>query len=281
MPQIELVASADFFVEKETFKIPMHAMHHHSSWELYYLIKGEREYFIEDEFFKLSDSDMVLIPKNALHRTAGKGASRFLVYFSEEFLNKFFTPVAMETLFSKRPFVFRADEGERDRFNHIFNALLTEYNRAEREQAPLDEGLVAGYLYQLLFAMTHAPNTYVPHNYTDARIAQVIKYINENYSQIRDIEEIASHFFVSKYHLCRIFNKNLGIPLITYLNTIKIREACNMIKDGKLNLTEIAMQCGFNSSSYFCKVFKKEIGISPKAYRAGSLENGSGSMARI
>ena len=61
----------------------------------------------------------------------------------------------------------------------------------------------------------------------------------------------------------------------------KIRAACAMLEANKMTLTEIALECGFNSSSYFCKVFKKEIGISPKAYRAGSLENGSGSMARI
>ncbi len=267
MPQIEMVASADFFVEKDIFKLPMRAMHHHPTWELYYLIKGEREYFIEDDFFKLTDGDVVLIPKNALHRTAGKGASRYLVYFSEDFLKKFFTPVAMQGLFLPHPFVFRADEGEKERINVIFNNLLCEYSRAEREGGVPDEGLLAGYLYQLLFTMTHAPNTYVPQDYTDGRIAQVVKYINENYSQIRDIEEISSHFFISKYHLCRIFNKNLGIPLITYLNTIKIREACSMIKEGKQNLTEIAMQCGFNSSSYFCKVFKAEKGISPTEYK--------------
>ena len=267
MPQIELVESADFFVEKDVWKMPMHAMHHHPTWELYYLIKGEREYFIEDEFFKLTDGDMVLVPKSALHRTAGKGATRYLIYFSDKFLQKYFMPMALQPLFSRRPFVFRADEGERERINAVFNALLTEYSRAEREQTGHDEGLYAGYLYQLLFTMVHASNTYVPHEYADGRIAQIIKYINENYSQIRDIEEISAHFFVSKYHLCRIFNKNLGIPLITYLNTIKIREACAMIKEGKLNLTEIAMQCGFNSSSYFCKVFKAEKGISPTEYK--------------
>ena len=127
--------------------------------------------------------------------------------------------------------------------------------------------MLAGYLYQLLFMMHYTPNTYVPHDYADGRIAQVIKYINENYSQINDIEEIAERFFISKFHLCRIFNKNLGIPLVTYLNTIKIREACKMIRAGGHNLTDIAMQCGFNSSSYFCKVFKSEKGVSPTEYK--------------
>jgi AraC-like DNA-binding protein len=267
MALIQQIESADFFIEKDLFTGAMGAMHHHASLELYYLVKGEREYFIEDAFFKLTEGDMVLIPQNLLHRTAGKGASRFLVYFSEALLQKFFTEGALAPLLSNRPCVFRPDETERARISMIFSSLLSEYTRAEREQSPPSEPLVAGYLYQLLFTMTYGNNTYVPHEYADERIAQVVRYINENYNHITDIEEIAEHFFISKFHLCRIFNKNLGIPLVTYLNTIKIREACTLIKEGHLNLTEIAIRCGFNSSSYFCKVFKSEKGLSPTEYK--------------
>lgn len=267
MPQIEYTESDDFFIEKDLFTGPMHAMHHHASFELYYLLRGEREYFIEDRFFGLTEGDMVLIPQNMLHRTAGKGASRYLIYFSEAFLQRFFTPTALGPLLSDHPVVFRPDEGEREHLQPVLAAMLAEYQRARREQTPRNDPLLAGYLYQLLFSVAYAANTYVPHEYADDRIARVVKYINENYSQIGDIGEVAEHFFISKFHLCRIFNKNLGIPLITYLNTIKIREACEMIRAGKLNLTEIAMRCGFNSSSYFCKVFKSEKGLSPTEYK--------------
>ena len=85
MPQIELVESADFFIEKEEQRGTMHAMHHHRSYELYFLIKGEREYFIGDRFFKLGEGDMVLVPRTVLHRTAGKGGTRFLLHFSDRF----------------------------------------------------------------------------------------------------------------------------------------------------------------------------------------------------
>jgi len=267
MPQIELVESADFFIEKEEYRGAMYAMHHHRTFELYFLIKGEREYFIEDRFFKLTEGDMVLIPRGMLHRTAGKGASRFLIHFSKEFLAKYFTREALAPIIERRPFVFRGDEREREQLSAVLHTLLSEYTRAEREGTPQNEPMLAGYLYRLLFTMVYANNTYVPHDYADARVAQVVKHINENYSQITDIEEIADHFFISKYHLCRIFNKNLGISLVTYLNTIKIREACEMIKRKEGNLTEIAMRCGFNSSSYFCKVFKSEKGISPTEYK--------------
>jgi 16S rRNA processing protein RimM len=46
VPQIELIESADFFIEKEEHRGTMHAMHHHRTYELYFLVKGEREYLI-------------------------------------------------------------------------------------------------------------------------------------------------------------------------------------------------------------------------------------------
>lgn len=267
MPGIEYTASADFYIARDVYKEPQFSMHHHRSYELYYLIKGEREYFIEDRFFMVTGGDLVLVPQKALHRTAGEGGLRFLVYFTDAFLQKFFTESTLTPLLNGLPFVFRGDSQESDRILFMLNALLVEYTKAAREQAPQNEALLSGYLYQILFTMAHGNNNYVPHNYADDRITQIIQYINENYNHINDIEQIAEHFFISKYHLCRYFRKNLGIPLMTYLNTIKIREACAMIKSGCTNMTQVAMLSGFNSSSYFCKVFKKEKGVSPTEYR--------------
>ena len=274
MPQIKYIEVDSFFIEKDILRTPMHNMHHHNAFELYYIIRGEREYFIEDDFFKLGDGDLVIIPQNLLHRTEGKGASRFLLHFSLDYLKKYFTEEMIDCLAIHRPFVFHPDESSKDHFSLIFNTLLMEYSRALREGDPLNDPFLAGYLYQILFTVTRGNNAYVHQEYSDSRIGSIIKYINENYSQICDIEEIASHFYISKYHLCRIFNQNLGVPLITYLNTIKIRQACEMIKSGKCSLTEIAMKCGFNSSSYFCKVFKAEKGVSPTEYKKQYQLNG-------
>ena len=268
MAQIKFIEVNNLFAEKDIFKSPMRNMHHHNAFELYYIIKGEREYFIEDEFFKLNENDLVIIPQNLIHRTEGKGASRFLIYFTLDYLKKYFTDEMIDSLSIHRPIVFRAEENRKEQFELLLNTFLIEYNRSVKEgKNPLYDPLLAGYLYQILFTVTYGNNTYVPQEYSDGRIGSIVKYINENYSQISDIEEIASQFYISKYHLCRIFNQNLGVPLITYLNTIKIRKACKMIKSGKSSLTEIAMKCGFNSSSYFCKVFKAEKGISPTEYK--------------
>ena len=263
MVYIENVGSADLYIEREVVRAPIHTMHYHRSYELYYLVKGEREYFVEDRFFLVKEGDLVFVPKKVFHRTDGEGGLRFLVHFSDAFLQKYFTDSLIKPLLAGMPAVFRGETRDKEKIASLLNAMLAEFAKGEGQK----EELQCGYLYQLLFTVVNANNTYVPYNRPDERITKIIQYINENYNHITDIEQIAEHFFISKYHLCRFFRKNLGIPLVSYVNTIKVRQACALMKQDGGSMTQIALQCGFNSSSYFCKVFKKETGISPTAYR--------------
>ena len=267
MPQIGFTDTPSFYVEKLTTKTPMPAMHHHKTYELFYVVRGGREYFIEEGFYRLSEGDLVIIPKNLLHRTDGRDATRYLVYFSYDYLARFFTAETLGALSLDRPFVFRGEGAEREYLNRIFAALLSDYMGVARERNPEDDPVLAGYLYQILFTLTNSSNLYVPESYSDSRIEKIVRYINENFHRIGDIDEIASHFYISKYHLCRIFKENLGVGLVAYLNTVKIRAACEMIKEKSLSLTEISSRCGFNSPSYFCKVFRLERAMSPSEYK--------------
>jgi len=267
MQQIKIIETEDFFVEKRISKTPMPTMHHHRAFEIFYIINGEREYFIDDEFFKLETGDIIVVPSDLLHRTDGKAASRILVYFSYEHLKKFFTPEMIARLAIHRPFVFRPEGAQKDCLGLLFNTLLNEYSHVAKEGDPVNCPALSGYLQQILLMITYGNNTYIPREDIDGRIESVIKYINENYGSINNIEEIADHFYISKYHLCRLFARNLGVGLVTYLNTIKIRKACEMLRHDDVGITETAMRCGFNSSSYFCKVFRAEKGISPTEYR--------------
>jgi len=267
MPQIKFIETPDFFMGKHLSKNPMPFMHHHLAFEIFYIIKGEREYFIDNEFFKLQTGDLAIIPQNVLHRTDGKAASRYLIYFSYNYLTKYLSPKMISALSIHQPLIFRPDETQREGFAFIFNSMFSEYTKSTKDIEPQSNTRLAGYLQQLLLMITNTCNAYVPEKYSDIRIESIIKYINENYSNIGEIEEIAARFYISKYHLCRLFNKNLGVGLISYLNTIKIRKACEMLEQKKLGITEIAAACGFNSSSYFCKVFKAEKGTSPSDYR--------------
>ena len=199
MERSERVGSAYFYIEREVLKTTLHVMHSHSSYEIYYLVKGEREYFIEDRFFKVCAGDLVLIPGGILHRTAGEGGLRYLLHFSRSFAEKFFTPRALEPLLKGQPVIFRPEAREGNQIQSILSIILSEFIQAEKERIPQNEPLLAGYVYQLLFLIAYSNNTYVPYDYADERITKIIQYINENYNHIDDIEEVAEQFYISKF----------------------------------------------------------------------------------
>lgn len=262
MPQTVYFPTSDFRIEHKLTKKPMSFMHHHSTYEIFYVISGEREYFIEKEFFLAKEGDFVLVPKNMLHRTAGKGADRIVIYFSDSFLETYFSKALIDSLLSGfAPKIFHPNEDGAKKSRALLFTLLSAASSQQKET------ILASYLFQLLFLLNSEENL-AKNASKNSRLQEILKYINQNYTMISGIDQIADHFYISKYHLCRTFTKEMGMTLIDYLNTVKIRAACDMIRQKKCNMTEIALGCGFNSSAYFCKVFKQETGLSPREYKS-------------
>ena len=267
MPKISHVQTKGFYIEKHRLKKHQPNMHYHHAYELYYIIDGEREYFIDDTFFKVSKGDLVWVPANVLHRTAGKGANRYLLYFKYDFLNKYAQDPLLKLLLRGDAFVFHADTVIDAQINNLLSRILAEFSEQEKEFSPQREVLMVGYLLQLLFLLYTSENAYVAEIPEDTHASQIIKHINENYATITNMEEVANKFFISKYYLCHLFKKSIGVSFVSYLNTIRIKAACDILKTEEMFLSEIAIRCGFNSTPYFCKVFKDEKGMSPSEYR--------------
>ena len=72
---------------------------------------------------------------------------------------------------------------------------------------------------------------------------------------------------VSEDYLGRIFLQELGLSPMEYLNRYRIKEAKVLLNHTCASITEIADQVGFDDPAYFSRAFRKQVGISPRAYR--------------
>ena len=102
---------------------------------------------------------------------------------------------------------------------------------------------------------------------TNKVIHDVISYINQNYLSSFSLSDLAEHFFLSKEHLSRLFKKETGENLFSYIMELKLTEAKKLLKTTDMTLDDIAFHLGFSNGNYFSKVFKKNCGISPSEYR--------------
>lgn len=266
---IEYVKTDDFYIEKYTFKTNMSAMHYHHAYELYYVLEGEREYFIGDSFFSVEPGDLVWVPKDMLHRTEGKGATRFLLYFKDSFLYRYFSEDTVKRLTRNEPFVFRPEGKYKIEIEEVFFELLKEYNRKKISGEDYDEFSVVKPFFEMLHFVFSHDNYYAKSvSKPNMRMHEIIKYINDNYYEQFTIQDVADNFGITKDHLCHMFPRYIGVTFISYLNTVRVKAACELMKREKDSILDIANKCGFSSSHYFCKVFKKEKGMSPSEYRA-------------
>lgn len=98
-------------------------------------------------------------------------------------------------------------------------------------------------------------------------VRKAMAYIHEHYAEPLSREDIARYVGLGDRHLARCFQHELGISPLTYLNRYRINRAKALLEMGDKSITEVALDVGFSSSSYFCQVFHREIGVSPGAYR--------------
>lgn len=98
-------------------------------------------------------------------------------------------------------------------------------------------------------------------------VKQALMFINLNISSNLTVKKVAFEVGLSPDYLTRLFKKELGVNIITYINRKRIDTSLELLKNVNLSIEEIGDLIGLSNTSYFYTIFKREIGVSPKQYR--------------
>jgi len=97
-------------------------------------------------------------------------------------------------------------------------------------------------------------------------LKNTLEMIRSEYHENLSLEAMANCAQLNQKYFCRQFRAMTGRTPIDYLNYCRIESACERITISEKNITEIALECGFNDGSYFVKVFKRYKGMTPSQY---------------
>jgi AraC-like DNA-binding protein len=128
-------------------------------------------------------------------------------------------------------------------------------------------------LEQLSVWLTAIINSFVSYvfEFNDVKHTDVMHkvtgYIKGHYSEKITLEDIANHVYFSKSYLSKIFKDEMKCGLTAYINNIRIEKSKMLLLDEDVSLVDIAVLVGFDDQSYFTKVFKKIVGVSPGKFR--------------
>lgn len=99
----------------------------------------------------------------------------------------------------------------------------------------------------------------------DQNVETICNYLEQHYSHTVTLAELSDLVGYSKYQLIRAFNQQKKITPYSYLETIRVNKAKELLEEGT-QLIEVAVQTGFSDQSHLSKFFKKMVGLTPKQY---------------
>lgn len=101
----------------------------------------------------------------------------------------------------------------------------------------------------------------------DHNLEMAYEYIEQNFTKRISVENVAKHCHISSSHLYKLFSKSIGISPNEYINDKRLALAKRLLVENQMSITQISAECGMNTQSYFCYLFKKKFGITPKQFR--------------
>ena len=234
----------------------------------YLLVTGRGGYVVDGQKYLLQPGDVVLIGGRSAHRPELEGDTpyeRIIIYISPEFLQQSsIGECDLLQLFSgKNGHVLRLRETERKKVFALAGALEKELAGAEFGREILSNGALLRLLVEIGRGQRQEgafnPNPVTPE---DRRVAEWMQYLDRHLSEDLDMDELAERFFISKFHMMRLFRAQTGFTIHTYLLQRRLLAARQLMEKG-MRATEACYRCGFRSYSSFTRAYNKHFGTTP------------------
>lgn len=233
---------------------------------LHYIRSGKGVYRFENRVFHLGAGDMFMVFPSTLVSYVADMHDPW-EYCWVGFNGTEARRMLNETAFSETSPILHADDGGR-----LENLLLSIYRASGN--IPSADARMAGYLYLLLGELMEvAP----PQKHTievQEYLSQALRYIQYNYATDIQVAQMASYVGISRSQLYRAFMDKFEVSPHTFLKRYRINEACALLRNTKLSVSEVASSVGFSDPLYFSRVFKEIKGLTPTQFAERSGAKG-------
>ena len=242
--------------------------HYHEFCKILLLVQGSGGYYVDGQRYLLQSGDIVLLDAHSIHRPeldADSPYERIILYISPDYLQRQSTSDCnLQSVFSgEKGHVLRLNGENRQQ---IFR-LAAQLERELGEDTFGREILSNAGLLQLLVEIgrnrekpeTDRTSPVMP---KDKRIADILSYIDAHLSEDLDAQVIAKAFFISKYHMMRLFRRETGTTVHLYITQKRLVKARELMDTG-MRATEACYRCGWRSYSSFTRAYGKHLGTTP------------------
>ncbi len=273
-----------FYIDRYTLKkkedIPQHT---HDFMELVFVVHGTALHHMSSSSYHIKSGDVFVIEPQVYHSYSGaehEEAVLFNVLFHPELLRK-----ELEALKQMPSFIkfFYLSPFLRRNASFIAHSFLKEHQKLQMEQhfSLIHEEFSkkkAGYELiiktRLIETLVRLSRFYQENTLTSSEVLSVEQwmqsichYIEHNHQQTMTLKQMSDLCGMSISSFTTKFKQRTGQSFIDYKHVIQIKQACILLKETNEKILYIALEVGFNDISFFNKVFRQHMKVTPKEYR--------------
>lgn len=272
--ELEGLVMVEQVVREEDYS--MKSRHFHDTYELYFLEEGEGYYFIDRETYLVRAGDVVLIKPNQIHKTSMERVARhgrLLLQITEAPMDAFLRGngfMTLEELYDKKGRIVSLGE----RAGAAVKELMIRVGEEIRDRQRGYDLMVRLKLLELLAVLWRCGEDAPPER--EERVAQspkyqkvqeVAEYMQANPGTRESLDQLAGRFYISRSWLSRIFREVTGFSVSEYANMVRVKRAQKLLAHGDYSVTEISELVGFESITYFERIFRRYTDRTPLGYR--------------
>lgn len=249
-------------------------VHHHDFYEIYYLLSGNVDYWVDGRIIHMQPGDLLLINPMELHRPIleqGMVYERFVLWINKEFLESISAAERLDQCFDTaapgHTHLIRAGQSERTALRTRLAELVRESYSRNFGSSISAYGLFLQFMVQVNRLAKHTQSLEEVEQ-RSALVQKTMQYIGEHLAEPLSLEQLAAACYVSKYHLSHAFSREVGISIYRYIMLRRLLLARQLLAQGE-SAKQVCRSCGFADYTSFYRAFKSEYGISPGQFVAG------------
>ena len=248
--------------------------HWHDEFEWVFAQTGDIECSIETESFRLEKGDAAFINSKVLHRFQSEEDTRMPnILFSSDFIAGQDSPVFSDyiepVIFSNCSYlVFRKNYEKDNRIRMFLEDIFQKAQPQNQDRLSIQIAVLS--LWQEFFhayAAAFDSKCSEKKMLLDSRTRRMLQFITDHYMDTNRLMDIADSAGVSKSEALRCFHRTIQTTPVDYLIQYRIRQAKHLLRTTDDTITRIAGQVGMDNINYFNRIFKKQCGMTPSAYR--------------
>ncbi len=266
----------DFFECRVPDRFPLVPLHWHNEFELNYIVSGRSEFTCGEDKFTADAGDIILIPPNTLHALypykGDKQVYNTLVFRTELLgigKEERCGISCMEPIINGNREVIVPISKEHKAYEEMQRCIEQIFDCVKENTAIADLHMKSE-LLRFLWLLEENSCIVTVKNQDERQmesIRETLVFINLNYREAISIEQLAGMAHLSKSYFMYRFKKMVGVSAMEYIIQLRIKLACEMLRNSPAPSLEIAFACGFQNLSNFNRQFKKYVGYTPKQYR--------------